>query len=72
MDEAFTTSPALQAAQEASELTAEHTSDQSDQSNWPIRIDMEAGGRKIRSVRRIEAAVGQKPWEWLTGMHVRD
>jgi hypothetical protein len=40
--------------------------------NWPIHLDMEAKQRKIRSVLRIEAAVGQKPWDWLAEMDIRD
>jgi hypothetical protein len=65
-------SAALQAAAVALEATFASPSDQNEYADWPIRVDMEAGDRKIRSVMRIEAAVGKKPWDWLSDMHIRD
>ncbi|KAM0431297.1 hypothetical protein ACHAPT_005268 [Fusarium lateritium] len=34
-----------------------------DNTEWPDNFD--ATDRQIRSVERIEAVIGQKPWEWL-------
>lgn len=65
-------SAALQGAAVAAEATSVSPGDQNEYADWPIRVDMEAGDRKIRSVMRIEAAVGKKPWEWLLDMHIRD
>lgn len=55
-----------------SQATPEAQSEQDEYASWPVRLDMEARARKIRSVLRIEAAVGQKPWEWLSEMDIRD
>lgn len=54
------------------EGTPEAQSEQDEYASWPVRLDMEARARKIRSILRIEAAVGQKPWKWLSEMDIRD